>query len=126
MSKSNLCLGKAGEESAIVFLKDNGYKILARNYKSKFGEIDIIAKDKDTVCFIEVKTRRTGRFGAPQEAVLKSKQRKISRVAVNFLKENKLLDERARFDVVSFVYSDNGIKQNLIRNAFELDERTIY
>jgi putative endonuclease len=125
-AKDNLYLGKAGEEEAARLLKDNGYKILARNYKSKFGEIDIIAKDKDTFCFIEVKTRQTDRFGMPQEAVLKSKQRKISRVAVNFLKVNNLLNERARFDVVSVVYSDKGVRPDLIKNAFELDGRVIY
>ena len=70
MSKQNLYLGKTGEEAAVSFLKDNGYKILARNYKTKIGEIDIVAKDKDTFAFIEVKTRHSDRFGEPFESVV--------------------------------------------------------
>jgi putative endonuclease len=121
VSKEHLLLGKYGEEIAIEFLKEQGYKIIARNYKSRFGEIDIIARDKDTLCFVEVKTRRSDRFGSPKEAVSKSKQRQIAKSALSFLKEKALLDKKARFDVVSIIYSKDNPKKDLIKDAFELD-----
>jgi len=126
VSKQNLYLGKSGEELAVGFLRDNGYRIIARNYKTKLGEIDIIARQKDTVCFIEVKTRHSDRFGFPQEAILKTKQRQISKVALEFLKSNNLLDKSARFDVVSVIFAEDNPKLDLIKNAFELDARFTY
>lgn len=126
MSKQNIYLGKSGEEIAVGFLKENGYKILSQNYKTKLGEIDIIAKDEDTLAFIEVKTRHTDKFGKPCEAISGAKQRQISKAALMFLKENKFLDRKARFDVVSIMYSQDKPKLDLIKNAFELDERFTY
>ena len=126
MSKQNLYLGKQGEEAAVSLLKENGYKILTRNYKTKLGEIDIIAVDKDTFCFIEVKTRRSLRFGLPKEAVSRLKQRQVSKAALVFLKENNLLNKRARFDVVSVEYSRDSFKLDLIKNAFGLSEEFSY
>lgn len=120
MCKQNIFLGEKGEEIAVGFLISNGYKILARNYKIKLGEIDIIAKDKDELVFIEVKTRYSDKFGSPLEAISISKQRQISRVALVFLKKNNLLDKKARFDAVSVLYSESGAhKLELIKNAFE-------
>jgi putative endonuclease len=126
MSKENLCLGKSGEQAAVNFLKKQGYKILGCNYRSELGEIDIIASDKDTICFIEVKTRHSDRFGSPFEAISKSKQRQISKAALKFLKENRLLDKRARFDVVSVMYIDEIPKLDLIKDAFPLAEGFTY
>lgn len=126
MCKDNLWLGKSGEDEAVTFLKENGYKILARNYKSKLGEVDIIAKDRDSICFIEVKARRSDRFGLPQEAVQLSKQRQISKAALNFLKTGNLLDKKARFDVVSVLYSNGEPKLELIKGAFELGAEFTY
>jgi putative endonuclease len=125
LSKENLYLGKSGEEAAARLLKKNGYRILARNYKVKLGEIDIIAKDKDTVCFVEVKLRKSDKFGLPAEAVTVFKQRQIARVALAFLKEKNLLGKRARFDVISVIYSENSVKFDLIKDAFELEERYV-
>ena len=122
MSKESLRLGKTGEDEAVDFLRSCGYKILKRNYKNKLGEIDIIATDKDTVCFVEVKSRTNDRFGLPEEAVNRFKQDQISKVALCYLKENKLFDQSARFDIVSIDRSrDPSVK--IIKNAFELDER---
>ena len=126
MSKQNLYLGKIGEEAAVGLLKDNGYKILQKNYKTKLGEIDIIAKDKDTICFIEVKARQTDRFGLPCEAISKFKQRQISKAALIFLKGKNILDKKARFDIVSIIYSEEKPKLDLIRGAFELDNYFLY
>lgn len=126
MSKSNIQLGKAGEAAAVGFLEKNGYRILERNYKSKLGEIDIIALDKDTVCFIEVKTRTSNAFGSPSEAVSRLKQRHIAKVALAFLKAHTLLHKKARFDVISILRSDETAKIDLIKNAFELDPSFTY
>lgn len=119
--KQNLEVGKSGEEAAVELLKASGYKILARNYKTRIGEIDIIAFQGDTLCFIEVKSRNSLRFGLPQEAVSAEKQRQISKAALSFLKSNNLLNRKARFDVVSVLYSKDGPKLDLIRNAFDLN-----
>ena len=126
MSKDSLKLGSLAEDKAAEFLKRGGYKILFRNFKTKLGEIDIIAKDKDTICFVEVKCRRSDRFGSGFEAVRRAKQRQISKVALSFLKENNLLDQKARFDVVSLDNSPDNDKISLIKDAFELDERFTY
>ena len=126
MAKEHIYFGRTGEKTAVDLLKEKGYKILVKNYKTKLGEIDIIARDKDTVCFVEVKTRHSDRFGLPQEAISRFKQRQIAKVALMFLKENNLLDKKARFDVVSIMYSQDTPKLDLIKNAFELDERFTY
>jgi len=119
-------LAQSGEEAAAGFLKASGYKIIARNYKNKFGEIDIIAREKETWVFVEVKTRRSENFGVPEEAVHGFKQRQISKAALMFLKENRLLEEKARFDVVSVRYADERPEIKLIKNAFELESRYSY
>lgn len=121
MAKENLSLGKCGEEAALRFLKENGYRILEVNLKTKFGEIDIVASEKDTLVFIEVKARSSNRFGLPQEAVSAFKQRQIAKSAIAFLKGRKLLDRKARFDVVSVSYCGLPAPRiDLIKNAFEL------
>lgn len=127
MPKANSNLGRHGEEVALGLLRKNGYKILARNYKSGLSEIDIIAKDKDTFCFIEVKSRSSDRFGSPEDSILARKQRQIAKSALVYLKENNLLDKKARFDVVCVTYSQNiALKSELIKNAFELDGSFAY
>lgn len=126
MSKQHIYLGIWGEEAAVNLLKENGYKILVRNYKTKLGEIDIIAKDKDTFAFIEVKSRHSDRFGLPAEAVSRHKQRQISKAALSFLKENNLLNKKARFDVISVIDSEGMPKLDLIKNAFELGQDFTY
>jgi len=126
MSRARAEFARSGEQAAAGFLKANGYKIIARNYKNKFGEIDIVAREKDTWVFVEVKARRSESFGSPEAAVDKFKQGQISRAALMFLKENKLLEEKARFDVVSLRYAGQLPRINLIKNAFELDGRYSY
>ncbi len=126
MSKERISLGNKGERLAEDLLKENGYKILYRNYRTKLGEIDIIARDKETVCFIEVKTRSSDSFGYGSEAVLKTKQRQIAKAALSFLKEKGLLDKKARFDVVSLDCSSSEPKLDLIKDAFELDKSFSY
>jgi putative endonuclease len=112
--------GKKSEDIAAKYLKKNGYKILEQNYRTKLGEIDIIAKDKDTLVFIEVKARRSIQFGSPKWAVTPKKQRRISMVALYYLKTAKLSHTRARFDVVSISSINDRSGIEIIKNAFEL------
>jgi putative endonuclease len=114
-------LGKKGEEKALRFLKKRGYCIIEKNYVCKMGEMDLIAKEKDTLVFIEVKTRTSTEFGPPQLAVNSSKQRQLSKVALYFLKEKKLEDVKARFDVVAILLGQKGEEIELIRDAFDLN-----
>ena len=113
-------LGKKGEDLALRFLKRKGYKIVERNYVCKMGEMDIIAQEKDTLVFVEVKTRTSTAFGPPQLAVNSAKQMQLSKVALNFLKEKRLEDIKARFDVVAIVLRPSGEEIELIKDAFDL------
>ena len=120
MTEKTKTLGKKGEDIAAAFLEKKEYNILFRNYKCSFGEIDIIAKHKKTLSFIEVKTRSTKKYGLPQEAVTPAKQAKISRVALEFVQRYKMENRAARFDVVSVQSLNDGSEVDLIENAFEL------
>jgi len=112
--------GQQGEDLAVKFLQKNGFRILARNYRSRYGEVDIIARDKDTVCFIEVKTRSSNDFGYPYEAVSAAKQRKIQRIAEVYLSEQRAEEAKVRFDVVSILmpYGELGTVE-ILRDAFD-------
>ncbi|MBA3030222.1 MAG: YraN family protein, partial [Desulfobacteraceae bacterium] len=92
---------------------------LETNYKNQLGEIDIIAKDMGILTFIEVKARRSDRFGNPKYAVTRKKQVRISRVALSYLKASRQMDKRARFDVVVITRTSN-VNIELVKNAFEL------
>lgn len=121
MPGKNLDFGKEAESAAVRFLKEQGYKVLKRNYKSKFSEIDIVAEDKGVICFVEVKARHSNMFGEPGEAISKHKQRQISKTAICYLKENNAFQHQARFDVVTLLYIGDSPEINLIRDAFELN-----
>jgi putative endonuclease len=111
-------LGDAGEDLAASALKRQGYKILERNYLTPLGEIDLIARQGKTMVFIEVKTRRGERFGAPQEAVSLVKQNKLRRLADYYLKQKKLGEVPVRFDVVGITVNEKGPQIEIIQNAF--------
>jgi putative endonuclease len=113
-------IGTIGESLAVKALKKGGYRIVALNHRCKLGEIDIIAKDGDSLAFVEVKTRRTCRFGEPKMAVTPDKQRKISMVALDYLKETGQTNKNARFDVVAIQLFQEGPKIEIIKNAFDL------
>jgi putative endonuclease len=113
-------LGIKGENLAVKFLKEKGYRIIARNYKTPVGEIDIIAQDGNTVVFIEVKTRADEFFGQPFEAVNKRKRQKLKNVALFYLKR-QVMEFPVRFDVLSIFYRENGKKEiEHIKDAFEV------
>jgi uncharacterized protein (TIGR00252 family) len=111
-------LGDAGEDLAAAALKKQGYKILARNYICSLGEIDVIARQGKTYVFIEVKTRKSDRFGAPQEAVHQTKQRKLHLLADYYLKQKRLGEVPLRFDVVAIAFEEAGPRLEIIQNAF--------
>lgn len=113
-------LGKTGEDLAVRYLRKKGYVILETNYRNSLGEIDIIAKERDTIVFVEVKTRKNNRFAHPKEAVTNKKQKTISRVAQAWLKQKKKTDAKARFDVVAILADQNNNEIELIKHAFTL------
>lgn len=99
--------GEFGERYALMLLKNKGYKIISKNYSTRFGEIDIIAVDGDTTVFIEVKTRKSTKFGKPEESVIRKKIENISNIALQFLRKYPNLPQKLRIDVVS-IEIDNG------------------
>ena len=112
-------LGKKGEEIAAEYLKDRGYRILARNYRCLYGEIDLIATDDQEVVFAEVKTRSSLQFGHPYESVTKRKQQRIRKIALHYLQETQPAIYNFRFDVISIlVEGDKTFKIEVINNAF--------
>ena len=112
--------GEKSENLAVWYLKQNGYKIIEQNYRNRMGEIDIIAREKKTIVFVEVKSRRSIRFGSPKWAVTPKKQRKISMVALYYLKTTKQTDAKARFDVVAIISNRDEPQIEIVKNAFEL------
>lgn len=109
-------IGKLGEDLAEEYLRNKEYKILQRNYRCRQGEMDIIAKDKEEIVFIEVKTRTTVNFGRPAEAVNYIKREHLQTIARYYLYTNKITKIAIRFDVVEIYllpkgYSINHIKQ---------------
>ncbi len=102
----NRLFGNRGERVAARFLKKLGYKILVRQARSKVGEIDLIARDGETIVFVEVKTRSSHATGHPSEAVGYQKQKQLTRAALFWLKERNLLDHRCRFDVIAITWQD--------------------
>ncbi len=115
--------GRRGEDEAVRVLKKRGYKILERNFRARFGEIDIIARHGDTVVFVEVKARsdKTAGFGTPAEAVGRKKQDRIIKTAHEWLRKDKKKDRAVRFDVVEVVMGDDGFETNVIEDAFGAD-----
>ena len=114
MKKLNKIHGIIGEIEVANYLKTQGYKIIAMNYKNKIGEIDIVALDKNVIVFVEVKSRATLAFGRPCETVDFRKQQKIRKVAELYLLQKQKYYSDVRFDVVEVL----GDKINLIKNAF--------
>ena len=112
-------LGIVGEELACQFVKARGYKVLLRNYKCPLGEIDLVAKEKGVLVFMEVKTRRSLEMGLPVESITFHKRAQITKCAKYYLKRYRIADVPCRFDVVSvFLEQDKHPEIELIQNAF--------
>ena len=122
MSLLRKLLGRIGEDSASRYLTQQGYRILERNFRITAGEIDLIALDRDTIVFVEVKTRTSDAYGAPELAVDARKQARMTKAALAYLKARKLHQMACRFDVVAITRMPEE-RIDLIRNAFEMDSR---
>jgi putative endonuclease len=111
-------LGSKGEDLAVKFLEKKGYKILSRNFRTPVGEIDVIAEDRNTLVFIEVKTRTDDSFGHPFEAVTFRKKDKLRKVALSYLKSSRK-EMPSRFDVLSIEMRGGESRIEHIEDAFE-------
>jgi putative endonuclease len=123
VSNFNKKIGSRGERKAAEWLLNNGYKVITQNYTCSIGEIDLVAKIDDVVCFVEVKARQGGKFGIPAEAVTATKRWHIRRTAELFiLRERELagIDIRTvyRFDVCQVLIFGEFVEINYIENAF--------
>ena len=111
-------LGELGETLACDELRRRGYAILERRYRTRYGEIDIVARDGDVLVFVEVKARVGSAFGTGAEAVTRFKQRRVARMAADFLVRRRLSDRPCRFDVVSVAVGDGVPRIEVIAGAF--------
>ena len=115
-------LGKQGEQLACEALAGRGYAILATRFRTRFGEIDIVAEDGRTLVFVEVKARRTSRCGDAAEAVSRYKQRRVAAMALDYLAWTGRLDDPCRFDVVAIDgIGTPAMRLRIIQDAFYID-----
>ena len=112
-------LGQSGEDLACTELERRGYAILARRYRSRFGEIDVVARDDQTIVFVEVKARAGDEFGGGAAAVTPWKQRRIAQMAVDYLSRNNLHGQPCRFDVVTVDIKDGQAEIVVYMHAFD-------
>lgn len=126
--KANKYLGELGEEIACKYIQSKGMLLLQKNFSCKAGEIDIIAKDKENIVFIEVKTRTSDKYGKPSEAVSIAKQRKIVKTALWYMSQKHLFDYMSRFDVIELLQDSEAalFKINYIKDAFQYSGRYGY
>jgi putative endonuclease len=120
VSQQRIELGKTGEDLACRELERLGYAILARRYRTRIGELDIIARDGRTLVFVEVKARHDRAFGGASEAVGFTKRRRLARLALDYIVRHRLIDCPCRFDVVSIQFETNQPKVEVFRNAFDV------
>ncbi len=121
---AHLTSGKWGERQAVRFLKNKRYRMVGERVRvGRHDEIDIVAKDRETLVFVEVKTRRNEQYGRPFSAVGREKRKRLSRAAVGYLRKHKLQPPYIRFDVVEVIGEPNGKEPEIrhIENAFPLD-----
>ena len=119
MTLARVALGKTGEDLACAELERRGYEIIARRYRQRSGEIDIIAKDGPAWVFVEVKARDSHEFGEAAEAVTPCKQRRIAQLAREYVTRHRLSHCPCRFDVVSIHFDDGRPAIEVYQNAFD-------
>ena len=114
-------LGRQGEELAAQALRANGYRILERNVRSRMGEIDLVAQDGRTLCFVEIRAKKSLRFGWPEESVGRLKKMRLVRLAQWYLQRYRLSGVPIRFDVVSIFFGSDATaaRTRLIKGAFD-------
>ncbi|MAF10597.1 YraN family protein [Candidatus Poribacteria bacterium] len=115
-------VGARGEDLACARLRDAGYAIVERGYRTREGEIDIVARDGETTVFVEVKTRSGSAYGGPLAAVTPAKQAKVCRAAIAYLQANDLWDAPCRFDVIGILTGRAEPSVTHVQNAFTCDE----
>lgn len=115
-------LGESGENLACDELRRRGYAILARRYRTRAGEIDIVARDGDALVFVEVKTRQSVRYGRPGEALTPAKRRRVTMMAADWLARHRICAAACRFDVVAVTMSDGWPTIDIVRGAFIVGE----
>jgi putative endonuclease len=112
-------LGKSGEDLACGELQRLGYTIVARRYRTRYGEIDIVARDGPTIVFVEVKARTSDHYGAPAESVTLYKQARITAMAEDFVARRGLAGAPCRFDVVAVTFAEGKMRVEVFQNAFD-------
>jgi putative endonuclease len=110
--------GKVGEDDAVRWLERQDYRIVERNVVNHAGELDIVARDGETLCFLEIKARSSGAYGPAIAAVDARKQRRISRAAALYIAVKGLHNAPCRFDVLGLDWEGEGWRYTLVRNAF--------
>lgn len=118
----HLRLGRAGEAAAEALLAGKGFTVLARNYRTRSGEVDLVCQDGGTLVFVEVKTRGAGSLARPDQAVTAAKRGRLVRAAAAFLSERDLWDRPCRFDVVTVVASGKALTATHLPDAFVLED----
>jgi len=119
---SRVGLGRAGEAQAARFLEAQGYVLLARNWRTRAGELDIVAQEGDALVFVEVKARRSLLRGLGEESIDARKRQQLARLAEQFLAAHpELVFHQCRFDVVVIDYTQRPMQVRLYRNAFDLE-----
>lgn len=116
-------LGSRGEVLAWNFLRKNGYTLVEKNFRTRFGEIDVVTKRGEYWVFVEIKTRRNANFGFPEEAVDRKKQRRLTSAAEAFLEKRHLGDPPVRFDVLTVTW--DGVREPqflIVEDAFQCEE----
>jgi putative endonuclease len=119
MTMARQALGKLGEELAVGELQRRGYAITAQRYRTPCGEIDIVADDRGTIVFVEVKARADAEFGTAAEAVTPWKQRRLARMARDYLTRERVVDRPCRFDVVAIMFDTAEPSIDVFQNAFD-------
>ena len=120
MTRERLELGRLGEDLALKKIKKMGYRCLVRNYRCTLGEVDLVARDGDTLVFIEIKTRRGKSLEYAKEAVSMKKRRQLSKVALFYMRDHDCADVKSRFDVVAISLEGNRREIEVVKNAFDL------
>ena len=117
---SRVAQGTAAEDLALRYLEARGLTLVARNFRCRTGELDLIMRDREQLVFVEVRRRRHSRYGTPAESVTRTKQQRLLRAAAFYLQRQRLLDAPCRFDVVAILQAEDEPRMEWIRDAFQL------